>query len=35
MLSFIFTDKAETDLTDIIDYTLEQWGAEKAYTVLL
>ncbi|MCU7833817.1 MAG: type II toxin-antitoxin system RelE/ParE family toxin [gamma proteobacterium symbiont of Taylorina sp.] len=31
MLSFIFTDKAETDLADIIDFTLEQWGAENAH----
>ena len=30
MSGFIFTDKAETDLADIIDFILEQWGVEKA-----
>lgn len=31
MPNFIFTDKAEADLADIIDFTLENWGAEKAH----
>jgi len=26
-----FTEKAEHDLQDIIDYTLQQWGASQAY----
>ncbi len=31
MSDFIFTDKAEADLANIIDFTLERWGTEKAY----
>ena len=31
MPGFIFTDKAEKDLINIIDFTVEQWGAEKAH----
>ncbi len=30
MADFRFTDKAEHDLEDIIDYTLQQWGARQA-----
>ena len=31
MPNFIFTDRAEADLADIIDFTLENWGVEKAH----
>jgi len=30
MPSYKFTDKAEADLEDIIDYTVEQWGSVQA-----
>jgi len=29
-----FTEKAERDLEDIIDYTFQQWGATQTHTYL-
>ena len=31
MPNFIFTDKTEADLSDIVDFTLERWSAKKAH----
>lgn len=31
MPNFIFTAHAEADLTDIVDFTVKQWGAKKAH----
>ena len=30
MPDFQFTEKAEADLESIVDFTLEQWGIQKA-----
>ncbi len=30
MASYVFTDKAERDLENIIDYTVERWGTNQA-----
>jgi len=32
--NYKFAEKAERDLKDIIDYTLQQWGALQAHTYL-
>lgn len=31
MPDFQFTEKAEADLESIVDFTLEQWGIQKAH----
>ena len=30
MSSYVFTEKAERDLENIVDYTVEQWGTVRA-----
>jgi len=34
MASFKYTEKAEADLKNIIDYTLEMWGKNQAHIYL-
>jgi len=31
MSNYIFTNKAEVDLADIVDFTVDRWGVEKTY----
>ena len=34
MADYRFSDKAERDLEDIIDYTLQQWGPAQAHAYI-